>query len=115
MNSYKVHFYRTAAGKYPFFKWSRKLKDTKAKALIETRINGLKEGHFGDIKFLEDEIFELRIHCGPGYRVYLAFEKDHIIVLLFGGQKGTQKHDIKKAKIYWQDYKIRSSSTWHEP
>ncbi|MYF56288.1 type II toxin-antitoxin system RelE/ParE family toxin, partial [Candidatus Poribacteria bacterium] len=50
-------------------------------------------------------LFELRIHFGPGYRVYFSEVRDTLILLLCGGDKSSQQRDIERAKTYWQDYK----------
>jgi len=50
-------------------------------------------------------VLELRVHFGPGYRVYFGEDGDKIVVLLVGGDKGSQAKDIKKAQAYWDDYR----------
>ncbi len=64
-------------------------------------------GNAGDCKHIVDQIFELREHYGPGYRIYWGRDKDTIVVLLCGGTKQNQKKDIKLAEEYWKDYKKR--------
>ncbi|MFA5454254.1 MAG: type II toxin-antitoxin system RelE/ParE family toxin [Sulfurimonas sp.] len=81
-----------------FLKWLKKLKDVKGKVSILRRVERMKSGNFGDYKSLGDEISELRIPTGPGYRVYYTKRGDEIIVLLVGGDKSTQSDDIAKAK-----------------
>lgn len=81
-----------------FLKWLKKLKDVKGKVFILRRVERMKSGNFGDYKSLGDEISELRIPTGPGYRVYYTKRGDEIIVLLVGGDKSTQSDDIAKAK-----------------
>lgn len=54
-----------------------------------------------------DGVIELRIDSGPGYRIYFGIHEDKIILLLLGGDKGSQESDIKKAKEYWAEFKIR--------
>jgi putative addiction module killer protein len=81
-----------------FLKWQKKLKDNKAKALIAARIFRLANGLAGDAEPVGEGISELRIHSGPGYRVYYKQHGNEIIILLCGGDKITQSSDIKMAK-----------------
>ena len=104
---FEVLIYVTRNGKSPFQTWLENLKDKKGRYLIKTRIDRLENGHFGDCKSLSEEISELRVKFGPGYRVYFGKEDDRIILLLCGGDKSSQKNDILKAKRYWKDYKER--------
>ncbi len=62
---------------------------------------------FGDAKSIGDGLSELRIHVGPGYRVYFGKEGKRIILLLCGGNKSSQTKDIEQAKKYWDDHKRR--------
>jgi putative addiction module killer protein len=68
----------------------------------------LIEGDFGDRKPCGNGIWELRIDFGPGLRVYFAMAADRIILLLCGGDKSTQQGDIRKALVYWNDWKERN-------
>ncbi len=61
-------------------------------------------GYFGDSKALGDGIVELRIHHGPGYRIYYAREGKNVYLLLCGGSKSSQNKDITLAKQYWKQY-----------
>ena len=79
-------------------KWERKLKDSRAKAAIAARIFRLTNGLPGDVAPVGQGISELRIHYGPGYRVYFRQQGDEIILLLCGGNKSTQSRDIEVAK-----------------
>lgn len=81
------------------------MKDTKAQVKIDIRIARLRLGNFGDAKSVAQGVYELRVHFGPGYRIYYGLEGDKIVLLLCGGEKKTQKKDIKKAKAFWKDYK----------
>jgi putative addiction module killer protein len=81
-----------------FSTWLHGLRDDKGRALIAERLLRLEAGHFGDIDNLGDGIVELRIHYGPGYRLYCVRRARVVIVLLCGGTKRTQKADIKEAK-----------------
>ncbi|CTP82185.1 addiction module antitoxin RelB [Xanthomonas translucens pv. arrhenatheri] len=81
-----------------FRKWRTKLKDERARTAIALRLTRLAYGHAGDTEAVGQGISELRIHHGPGYRVYFQRRGDTIIVLLCGGDKSTQAKDIKTAK-----------------
>ncbi len=81
-----------------FRKWRTRLKDERARALIASRLDRLAFGHAGDAEPVGQGISELRIHHGPGYRVYFQKRGDTIIVLLCGGDKSTQVKDIETAK-----------------
>jgi putative addiction module killer protein len=80
-----------------FEKWMRGLKDRKAAEMVARRIVRLQSGLIGDVK-LFDGIGELRIDYGPGYRVYFLQRGDLLIVLLCGGDKGSQVRDIARAR-----------------
>ena len=80
-----------------FRKWRTRLKDERARALIASRLDRLAYGHAGDAEPVGHGISELRIHHGPGYRIYFQRRGDTIIVLLCGGDKSTQAKDIKAA------------------
>jgi putative addiction module killer protein len=80
-----------------FTKWIQELKDLKGKARIQARIDKLEFGHFGDCESIGSGVFELRIHFGPGYRVYLMKKGQELVILLAGGDKGSQAKDIKQA------------------
>ena len=101
--------YVTAEGKNPFRQWLHGLRDIRARAKIRVRINRIRLGNFGDAKSVGDGVFELRIPHGPGYRVYFARTGSTLVLLLCGGDKGTQVRDINSAKDYWIDYQRRSS------
>ena len=81
-----------------FAAWLSGLRDERAKATIAARIDRLALGNPGDVEPVGEGISELRIHFGPGYRVYFVRRKKTIIVLLCGGDKGSQTKDIKAAK-----------------
>lgn len=79
-----------------FQKWLRKLKDRNARDRIIARIVRAEAGNLGDHKFF-DGIGELRIDYGPGYRLYFAMQGAIVVILLCGGDKGSQERDIKRA------------------
>jgi putative addiction module killer protein len=81
-----------------FSDWMANLRDHRARAKIAARIDRLAFGNPGDVAPAGEGVSELRIHSGPGYRVYFARQGETLIVLLCGGDKSTQKRDIKTAK-----------------
>ena len=81
-----------------FQKWRARLKDDRTRALIASRLDRLAYGHAGDVEPVGSGVSELRIHYGPGYRIYIQKRGNTIIVLLCGGDKSTQAKDIKTAK-----------------
>ncbi|MEM9103301.1 MAG: type II toxin-antitoxin system RelE/ParE family toxin [Pseudomonadota bacterium] len=103
----KIRTYITLNGKEPFKEWLSTINDTITVAQVDNRVRRLVLGHKGDYKRVGKGVFELRIHYGCGYRVYFAEQGNHIILLLLGGSKNSQKRDIKQAIMYWQDYKER--------
>lgn len=81
-----------------FDTWLKSLRDPIGKARIVSRIRSAEQGNFGDSEPVGDGVFEMRVHCGPGYRVYYSRKGDVIYLLLCGGNKTTQTRDIKQAK-----------------
>ena len=81
-----------------FRNWWMRLKDERARGLISSRLNRLAYGHAGDVAPVGEGISELRIHLGPGYRVYFRKRGKTVIILLCGGDKSSQAKDIKAAK-----------------
>ena len=81
-----------------FTKWFDGLKDRRAKARIQARIDRVEMGNFGDVAPVGEGISELRIFYGPGYRVYFVQQGDVVVILLSGGDKSTQPSDIRRAK-----------------
>lgn len=81
-----------------FSNWLADLGDRKAKARILARLESVRLGNLGDTKSLGGGIHELRVHVGPGYRVYLSQQRKIVLILLCGGDKSTQSRDIVRAK-----------------
>lgn len=80
-----------------YARWLDGLRDIKARARIQARIERLTAGNAGDVKPVGEGISELRIDYGPGYRVYFTKRGHELIILLAGGDKSTQASDIKTA------------------
>lgn len=83
---------------HEFAQWLSSLKDKIGQARILARLRAAELGHFSDCEPVGDRIYEMRIHCGPGYRVYYTRKGKVIYLLLIGGDKTTQVRDIKRAK-----------------
>lgn len=88
-----------------FRKWEHKLKDNLAKAAIAARLFRLVNGLPGDVSPVGSGVSELRIHYGPGYRIYFKQHKKEIILLLCGGDKNSQNKDIEDAKKLAKEWK----------
>lgn len=80
-----------------FDRWMTNLRDLKARARILQRIDSAMCGNFGDCEFIAEGVSEMRIHCGPGYRLYFTRREQCVYLLLVGGDKGSQKRDIRQA------------------
>jgi putative addiction module killer protein len=80
-----------------FAQWLDGLRDLQARARVQARIERLAMGSPGDVKPVGEGVSELRIDCGPGYRVYFKRRGRMLIILLAGGDKGTQAKDIQTA------------------
>ena len=78
--------------------WLSTLKDVRAKARIITRIRSAERGNFGDCRPVGAGVLEMRIHSGPGYRVYFTQVGDVVYLLLCGGTKRGQDRDITRAR-----------------
>jgi putative addiction module killer protein len=81
-----------------FRKWESGLRDRRVRTIIATRLMRLAEGLPGDVSTVGDGVSELRIHFGPGYRIYFQQRGHILVILLCGGDKGSQKRDIILAK-----------------
>jgi putative addiction module killer protein len=88
-----------------FRDWLKGLRDRQAVARINTRIIRLRLGNAGDVAPVGDGVSELRLMFGPGYRVYFATKGQELILLLAGGDKGSQATDIEAAKTLWREWK----------
>ena len=80
-----------------FSDWLRRLKDAEAAARILVRLRRLEQGNPGDVKSVGGGVMEMRIGYGPGYRIYYVPHGIGLVVLLCGGDKRTQRRDIRQA------------------
>ena len=101
----EVEYYESENGKCPYLEWESKL-DRLTEAVVHVRLARLRMGHFGDAKSLKGfkGLYELRIHYGPGCRLYYGRKGNALVLLLCGGSKGSQKRDINQAKKLWIEY-----------
>ena len=86
-----------------FADWLSRLRDAKGKARILSRLESIAQGSLGDTKNVGDGVRELRVHVGPGYRIYFARTGRIVLLLLCGGDKSTQHRDIERAKRLLRD------------
>ena len=85
--------------------WLASLKDRIGRARIAQRLDSAAEGNFGDCEPVGEGVSEMRVHVGPGYRVYFTRIGEVVYLLLIGGDKGSQKRDIKRAFEMARDLK----------
>ncbi len=104
MEAIKIILYETKNGTCPFTKWFDDL-DANIQRIIATRLDRLSVGNFGDCEPLRDGVSELKIHVGPGYRIYFGKKGKTIVIILTGGLKKSQNRDLEKAIEYWKQYK----------
>ncbi len=88
-----------------FQKWHENLKDDRAVAKIQHRIDLIEQGSFGDAKSVGGGVTEIRIDYGPGYRMYMGRKGQKLVVLLAGSQKKDQQKTISEAKRIWSELK----------
>ena len=100
-----VHIYRDQDGREPVIDWLESIKDITTRARIKNRLRRIEPGNLGDTKSIGQGIYEMRLHFGPGYRIYFGQVDNVVVVLLCGGDKGSQVKDIKRAQEHWIDYK----------
>jgi putative addiction module killer protein len=81
-----------------FSHWLRRLQDAEAAARIVARLRRMEQGNPGDARSVGRGVMEMRIAYGPGYRIYYVHRGAEIVILLCGGDKRTQRRDIKRAQ-----------------
>ena len=103
----QIEYYETEDGKGPFADWSSSLRDKEGRQKIRARIDRVILGNMGHCESVGEGVTELKIDLGPGYRVYFGQIGNRLVVLLNGGDKSSQRKDIKTAHAYWADYRRR--------
>ena len=109
MTSYEVAHYLDEAGRSPFKRWVQLLNHDAATKVMRS-LYRLADGNFSSVKPVGKGVLELRIHFGPGYRVYFGRDGERLIVLLGGGSKQRQSKDIDLAQHAWLDYRARKTA-----
>ncbi len=104
---FTIYEYTDTNGHSPYARWLKKIRDKTARARIMLQIERMRLGLSGDWKPIGDGLSELRIHYGPGYRVYYGKPGKRIVLILGGGNKRSQQADISLAKSRWKDYRTR--------
>ena len=110
----KVVHYVTEGGTDYFDEWFQ-CQDSEIKARVQTCLDRIELGNFGDHKGVGEGVFELRIDCGPGYRVYYGLDSQMLVILLVGGTKKGQARAIKMAQTYWKTYKEEKRNARKSP
>jgi putative addiction module killer protein len=98
-------------GTIPFDEWVSTLRDKRMEAAVDTRLARVRGGNFGDHKRIGGGVCELRIDIGPGLRVYYGEFRRQIVVLIGGGDKKTQKRDIRRAQSLWEQWLNKNNET----
>ena len=104
MSAYEIRHFRAVEGTDVFGDWFDALLDRQAQQRIAVRIDRLALGMFGDAKAMREGVGELRVHYGPGYRIYYALAGRTVVLLLSGGDKRTQRADVARAVGYWLEF-----------
>ena len=101
----EIEVYETPSAQAPFSEWFASIQDTRTQTRIRGRLDRLENENYGDCQSVGSGVFELRLHFGPGYRIYFGEVDRTIVLLLCGGDKSTQARDIQRAKTYWLEHK----------
>lgn len=81
-----------------FADWLNSLKDRPSRARLLKRLNRASLGNLGDVKYVGNEVWEMREHFGPGWRMYYTERAGKLVFLLCGGDKSSQQTDIARAR-----------------
>lgn len=109
--AFTVFHYQTSDKRVPYQDWLDTVRNPVAFAAVQLRVDRLERGLFGDCAPVGEGVWELRIDTGAGYRVYYGRSGKQVVLLLCGGDKRTQKADIRRAKEYWKDHEERKRAS----
>jgi len=98
-----LEIYTSPNGDQPFIEWLESI-DSKIRYRVKERLDRVALGNLGDYKPVGNGVFELRLSFGSGYRIYFGQNHNTFILLLCGGDKCSQKKDIRKAFQYGESY-----------
>ena len=107
LSKFELLRYQRDDSREPFTEWLNAVRDKVTQARIRECLRHVQTGNFGDCEPVGDGVIELRIHIGPGYRVYFAQYGRALVLLLSGGDKRSQPDDIRRAKEHWLNWKRR--------
>ena len=111
--SFKSKKYQRENGNVPFDDWILSLAPV-FRARVYSYLARVEVGNWGNVKSIEGsdskDLYELRMFFGSGYRAYFGKDGDSLILLLCGGDKKTQRKDVREAKALWKEYKTRKGS-----
>lgn len=102
----EIRQYVDRQGRAPFLKWLNALSD-EAQARVSASLERLELGNLSAIKSVGAGVQEIRVHFGPGYRIYFGWDGARLVILLAGGIKNGQQNDIARAKKIWAEFKQR--------
>jgi len=103
---FRVKEYITEQGRSPFERWYSRLTLDQA-TRVGQALARMVEGLLRDTKHVGEGVYELRLHTGPGFRIYFGRDGHELIILLVGGDKSSQTRDIRQAQRFWRDYQRR--------
>jgi len=101
-----VREFLDSKGRSPYAEWFDSL-NAEAAAKVTTAVTRISLGNFSNVEGVGSGVFEYKLDVGPGYRIYFGKDGQTLVILLGGGTKRRQQHDIKAAVANWQDYKRR--------
>lgn len=102
----EIEFFEDDDGKEPFTEWFNSLRDIMARVKLRQRLDRMEHGNFGDVEPVGQGVSEIKMDYGPGYRIYFVDFNKKKALILYGGDKSTQKKDIKKAQEYYRKHKL---------